>query len=354
VVGVVTAPTTRLFHHASKDRLNMMTLLPTNARAATLLVLGALWLGGTVARPALAAADSPRWTVETAANRFGDDRKDYAYTLSPGGRLDDALVVVNEDDETLRLAVRPAAGVVTSTGRIGLTERGAAAREVASWVRLARDVVTVAPGSAVAVPFTVAPGQDAAAGDRVGGIVTAPVGSGAGARRGLPIRLRVSGPLKPRLAVDGVRLDYSDTANPLGTGAATVSYTIHNTGNTILTARQAVSASGPFGTWSRHAAPIADSPPLLPGSAWKVSAPLRDVTPALRLKATVTLTPLLIDAAGSIAPLPATHATGNAWAVPWTLLLALLAVGGILAVALRCVRRRVGTAAARRVDGAVA
>ncbi|HET6510304.1 MAG TPA: hypothetical protein VFG42_26155 [Baekduia sp.] len=340
----------------------IITLHPTRLRAA-LPALGALWLLGAIARPAVAAAagDGARWTVETAANRFGADRKDFGYTLSPGGSVRDALVIANQGDATLRLAVRPAAGVLTPAGRIALVDRGAGAAGIAAWVRPARAVVSVAPGASVAVPFTVSPPRGAAAGDHVGGIVATPVGTAAGsgaARRGVRIRLRVSGPLKPRLAVGDVHVRYGGTASPLGRGEATVSYTIRNTGNAILTARQAVSASGPFGTWSRHAGRVADSPPLLPGSTWKASASLRDVAPALRLRATVTLTPLLADAAGSIAPLPATKAAGHAWAVPWTLLLVVVVVLGLGAVALRSGlrrrRRQAGAAAPPRVDGAVA
>jgi hypothetical protein len=87
---------------------------------------------------------------------------------------------------------------------------------------------------------------------------------------------------------------------------------------------------------------------LLPGGTWKVAVPLRGVKPAFRQSATVTLTPLLADAAGSISPLPATTATGHAWAVPWSLLIALIVMCGLAGVALR----RVG--AVRRADGAVA
>jgi hypothetical protein len=328
----------------------MMTLPSPRTRAVALLMLGALGLSGALASSASAADGAARWTVEPAANRFGADRTGYGFTLGPGGRVQDAVVVVNQGDTTLRLALRPADAVTTSTGRFGLVDRGARATGVGAWVRLQREAVTVAPGSSVTVPFTVAPPEDATAGDHVGGIVTAPAGSDV--QRGLQIRLRVSGPLKPGLAVAGVHVDYANTANPLGQGEATVSYTIRNTGNTILTARQAVSASGPFGTASVRAGRIPDSPPLLPGSTWKASAPLGDVTPALRLTATVALTPLLVDAAGSIAPLPTTTATGHAWAVPWTLLLALAVVAGLAGAGVRRARRRVGVAP--RVDGAAA
>ncbi|HEY6758757.1 MAG TPA: hypothetical protein VI318_04680 [Baekduia sp.] len=327
------------------------------AAAVLMLTLCALSFGGAVARPAAAADGGARWTVQTADNSFGAGRQDYRYTLSPGGRLEDGIVVVNQGTTTLHLALRTADGVTTPAGRLGLVDRGARSNGVATWVHLQQDVVTVEPGAAMTVPFTITPPKNAAAGDHVGGIVTVPVGAdgvgGAVARPGLEIRLRVSGALKPSLSVDAVRVHYSGTANPVGTGDATVTYTIRNTGNAILTARQAVSVSGPFGTWARHAARIADVPPLLPGATWKGSAPLRGVTPALRLGATVTLVPLLTDAAGSIAPLPATKATGHALAVPWSLLIVLIVVLGLAAgVVLRRRRRRVG--AAPRVDGVVA
>jgi hypothetical protein len=61
----------------------------------------------------------------------------------------------------------------------------------------------------------------------------------------------------------------------------------------------------------------------------------------------VTLTPLLTDASGSIAPLAATKASGHALTIPWTLLIAVLVVGLIVLAAVR-VRRRVAVPAAVR------
>ena len=329
-------------------RLRTALAPASRLRAAAVVMLGALSLSGAVARPVAAAADGARWTVTPAASSFGAGRADYAYTLSPGGRQEDGIVVANQGATTLRLALRAADGVTTPAGRIGLAAPGAKADGVAAWVHLERDAVTIEPGGSVTVPFTITPPKNAAAGDHVGGIVAAPVGATAGPRPGLQIHLRVSGPLKPGLSVDAVRVRYAGTANPVGAGDATVTYTIHNSGNAILTARQAVSVSGPFGTWVRHAGRIADVPPLLPGGTWKGSASLHGAAPAVRLGATVTLVPLLTDAAGSIAPLAATRATGHALAVPWSLLIVVIAVGGLAGVGLARVR------AARRVDGAVA
>jgi hypothetical protein len=209
-----------------------------------------------------------------------------------------------------------------------------------------RDDVTVRPGESVEVPFVITLPDDAAPGDYVGGIVTSPAqadeagGIDVNRRVGIRIGLRVGGALKPSLSVESLHVHYSDTANPIGKGDATVTYTIHNTGNAILTARQTVSVSGPFGRWAVAAGRIADSPPLLPGDTWKVSAPLHAVAPALRLTATVTLVPLLTDAAGSIAPLTAAKTSGHAWTVPWSLLLAIIVLCGLVVAGLAFRPRR--------------
>jgi hypothetical protein len=279
------------------------------------LLLATVGLGGLLARPAIAAD----WTVQTAANQFGAGRASFGYTVNPGGQVQDGIVVVNDGATPLHLTVR-----------------AAATKGIGAWVHPDRDDVTAGPGESVEVPFTVTLPQDAAPGDYAGGIVT----SNAGRRAAIPIRLRVGGALKPSLSVENVRVHYSGS---IGKGDATVTYTIHNTGNVILTARQTVSLSGPFGRWEAHAGTVADTPPLLPGEMRKASAPVHDVTPALRLTATVTLVPLLTDAAGSTAPLAATKASGHAVIVLWSLLGAfvVLCALAVTAVVLRPRRARV-------------
>jgi uncharacterized membrane protein len=272
------------------------------------LLVATLWLGGWIAQPA--AAGDATWTLEPADNGFGAGRQDYRYTINPGGRAEDGLVVVNHGTSPLELELRPAP----------MSPGGG------EWVQLDREDATIAPGEPVEVPFTLTLPGDAGPGDYLGGIVT----SGAGQRLDIPIRLRVGGALEPSLAVERVRVNYADTANPLGKGDATVTYTIHNTGNATLTARQSVSLSGPFGSWSVAAGKIADAPALLPGDTFTASVPVRAVTPAVRLQATITLIPLLTDAAGSTAPLAAVEGSGHAWAIPWSLLFIVLVVGGLL------------------------
>ena len=81
-------------------------------------------------------------------------------------------------------------------------------------------------------------------------------------------------------------------------------------------------------------------PALLPGATWKGSAPVPDVTPAVWLTATVTLLPLLTDAAGSTAPLAPVESSGHGWAVPWSLVATLIVLFGLFAAALTIRSRR--------------
>jgi hypothetical protein len=311
----------------------MYLLRPRTTVVVLLAVLGFLGLG-----PAASADDS--WTVGTASGDFGSGRQNYNYTLNPGGQLKDGLVVVNHGTAPLHLAVYAADAFTNKGGQVDLVTKDAKSTRVGAWVHPDRPDVTVRPGASAEVPFTVTLPSNAASGDYLGGIVTSVTQPGGVERRlGIRVRLRVGGTLKPSLSVENLRVRYAGTPNPFGKGHATVTYTIHNTGNAILAARQAVSLSGPFGAWGVRAGQIADSPQLLPGDTWKVSVPVRGVTPAARLTGTVTLVPLLTDAAGSIAPLSPVKTTAHAWTAPWALLLSLVVLCGLVAAGLTFRRR---------------
>ncbi|MEU6427101.1 DUF916 domain-containing protein [Microbispora sp. NPDC046973] len=315
------------------------------ARAVVVALLAAFGLLGARTGPAAAADGEVSWTVATASNDFGSDRRNYAYTLDPGGRLEDGLVIANRGTTPLHLNVYAADAFTTEQGGLDLFGKDAKPAGVGAWVRPDRPDVTVGPGESAEVPFTVALPDDVAPGEYMGGVVTSPAQPGAadGRRLGIRIRLRVGGALTPSLSVEDLKVRYSGTPNPIGTGEATVTYTIRNNGNSVLAARQAVSLSGPFGHWDARAEHVGDSPRLLPGDTWKVSVPVHGVTPALRLTGTVTLVPLLTDAAGSVAPLAAVESTTHTWTLPWAPLLVLVVLGGLAVAALTSRRRRRAT-----------
>lgn len=337
------------------------------SRRTPLLVLLALlapFLGVVVtAGPAGAADGDVAWAVRTASNSYGDDRQNYSYTLNPGGTLSDALVVVNHGAEPITLAVSAADGFTTDGGQLDLLTSDVESTGVGAWVVPDRTQVTIQPEKTAQVPFTLTLPDNATPGDYLGGVITSLTQPGAAGgldvdrRLALRVRLRVGGELTPSLAVENLTVDYAGTANPAGTGSATVSYTIHNTGNAILAAGQAVSVAGPFGTFRVDAAALDPTPELLPGETWDVAVPVDGLRPAVRLTADVELTPLLTDASGSVAQLDPVETTARAWSVPWTLLLLVVVLVGLGVLRLVVVRRRRAAARRRedeRVQAAVA
>lgn len=317
------------------------------ARGVAVVLLAMAGLVGTAAAPAAAADDDVPWTVATAANDFGSDRVNYGYTVEPGERIEDGLVVANNGATPLDLAVYSADAFTTDTGQLDLLTKDAPSTGAGAWVHPAQDRLTIQPGQSLNVPFTVAVPDNAAPGDHLGGIVTSLTQDNVEQRLGIRIRLRVGGEFAPGLSVDDPQVHYSGTPAPFGKGDATVTYTIHNTGNAIVAARQTVSVSGPFGIWRVPSGNVADSPQLLPGETWQVSVPIVGVVPSLELTGTVTLIPLLTDASGSVAPLPAAETTTHGAAIPWILLLIVVIVCALVVLAVLVYRRR----AAARADG---
>ncbi|MCU1423375.1 MAG: hypothetical protein JWN36_3026, partial [Microbacteriaceae bacterium] len=301
------------------------------------------------AAPSLVSAPAAEgditWTVRTASNSFGSDRTSYSYTATPGSTVDDALVVTNHGSDPLDLGVYAADGYTTGSGQFDLVVGGAKSVTIGAWVTSSAKSVAVAPGATVEVPFTLTVPKNATPGDYAGGIVTSLVepdaakGINVDRRLGIRVALRVSGDLKPALAVENAHVDWSGGFNPFAGGDATLTYTIHNTGNSMLSAQQAAAVTGPFGWFAAKAGTIAPSPRLLPGEKWKVTVPVHGVAAAVWLAATTTVTPVATDAAGSTSPMTPISVTANGWAVPWTLVVLVLLVAAAVVFLPRLLRR---------------
>ncbi|MFF9124461.1 WxL protein peptidoglycan domain-containing protein [Streptomyces sp. NPDC014889] len=321
------------------------TTVTALARTAALALLMAFALTGLRAAPAAADGGDVTWTVRTAQNSYGADRSSFSYAVNPGGRVEDAMVVSNRGKSPLTLAVYAADGFTTDTGQLDLLTKDKKSVGVGAWIHAGRTSVVLKPGKSLQVPFTVTVPHNATPGDYVGGVLTSlrqsdeAEGINVDRRLGIRVKLRVSGDLRPTLAVENLRVDYSGSANPFAAGDATVTYSIHNTGNAVLSARQTVSVAGPFGWLRTEAGRIPSPPELLPGESWKVKVPVHGVTPGIGLTATATLTPLLTDASGSTTALDPVRATAHGWAVPWTLLLLLVLLIAIAVAAVVRTRR---------------
>jgi hypothetical protein len=320
---------------------------PLAARLAA-PALALLVIAGVVAipaAPARAADGDVTWSVRTAANEFGSDRTSYHYTINPGSKVDDAIVVTNGGTDPLDLAVYAADGFTTSSGQLDLLAGGRKSKAVGAWTVASGDHVIVQPGASAEVPFTVAIPENASPGDYAGGIVTSRVTPDASKqinvdqRLGIRISLRVTGDLVPGLAVEDEHVDFSGGLNPFAGGDATLSYTLRNTGNAVISARQTEQVTGPFG-WFAASAPKNSPPPqLLPGETWTVHVPFSGVPTAFVAIGTATVTPIVTDASGSTSALDPIDASAAAPAVPWTWLIVLLVLAALLVLALRLLPR---------------
>jgi len=338
----------------------MKSIVTRPARAIIPALLAVLLAAGVIAAPSSAhAADNDvTWTVRTASNAFGADRTGYNYTVNPGASVDDALVVANHGTAPIDLGVYAADGYTTDSGQFDLIVAGKKSRNVGAWTTGADDHIVVPAGETKEFPFTLRVPSNATPGDYAGGIVTSLVqpdtaqGINVDRRLGIRITLRVGGELTPSLSVEDQHIAWTGGANPLATGDATLSYTLHNTGNASISAEQVASLSGPFGWFPFGTPKVAAPPQLLPGEKWTVTVPFHNVGALVVLAGSTTVTPRVTEASGSTVDLKPIQSSTIGWAVPWVLLIILLALAALVVGALR-LRARGRAQAAEREDARV-
>lgn len=329
-------------------------------QAAPLLALLLALLALVLVAPAQAAASAPAAPGEDRKSTFGvqpagpkgpDARPHFSYGVTGGATTRDQIAIWNYGEEPLTLAVYASDAVNTADGGFDLLPAGQAPKDAGSWIKLEKDKVTVPAKGNVIVPFTVTVPREVTPGDHTGGIV-ASLAAGATDAQGNKVRLdqrvgarvyvRAAGTLTPRLEVQQVTASYEGSANPFSEGSATVTYTLSNTGNVRLGARQAVRVNGLFGT-SVTANGVKDLGDLLPGTSLTITAKADGVAQVLRSSAVVSVQP--VAARDGVDPeLPSLTRSVSLWTVPWALLaLVLVITGGGLWVRRR---RRLARAAA--------
>ncbi|WP_460737713.1 WxL protein peptidoglycan domain-containing protein [Microbacterium neimengense] len=328
--------------------------------SAMLAVLAVL----TFAVPAQAAdGDEVTWTVRTASNNLGSERTNYSYTVDPGGSVSDAVTIANHGDEALDLKVYAADGSTSDEGQLSLLVAGESSQAIGAWIVPQQAIVTVAAGETVTVPFTLSVPENATPGDYAGGVVTslsapdAQNGVTVDRRLGIRVNLRVGGELAPSLAVENMSVAWNGGLNPFVGGDATVTYTLHNTGNAAIAAQPTARVSGIFDLLGMDAAAAQDVPPLLPGESWTQTVSVPGVPPVFALIAGVNVVPVVTDASGSTTPLETVTGQTIGAAIPWTLLVIVLLVAAAVFLLLRSRRQRSATAQQRadaRVEDAVA
>lgn len=308
------------------------------------LVLGLLLAAFSALAAPAHAADNGSWSVYPASSRLG--ARPYFYlSADPGTTVEDKVVVANKTGKplTFRLYAADAYNTARDGGFAvrGVTEKQ---RGVGAWARPARSRVTVPAHGKVTVPFTLRVPEGAEPGDHPGALVAlderVDKGSGSlalGVQRavGARVYLRVSGPALPAIAVEDVHIAHHQPLVPgLGDSTATISYTLHNTGNVTLDPKVELRAEGLFGRTllSRDLTRVPAE--LLPGQRVRLTEPWRGAPQLDRGEVTLTASAehTRESASASFLALP--------WAVAAALLVVMVAAGAVLAVRARRDRGR--------------
>jgi hypothetical protein len=325
------------------------------------IATGPAAVAAPVSRAASAAhASSPpgggtiSWSVSTATATAADFRTKYSYTnIKPGSTITDHFAVFNHGKEAVAFELygTDATGTTASNVLIFLPAT-AKPVDIGSWVFFQPHVsqlsIIIPADRGEIVPFTVDVPHNASPGDHVGAVM-AQVSFQRTTRKGqvvtesqrigAPIYLRVAGPLHAGLAVESVSATFNNTLNPLGDGSSTVSYTVQNTGNVLLSGSQHVTVSGPLGSATLR---LKSLPTLLPGRSVRVTAKsAASLYPAGPFTAKVRVGPAAPPGQPQLAtPMAYVSASASLFATPWGLILLIVVLVAIIVGAWQFTRFR--------------
>lgn len=314
-----------------------------------------------------APASESEWSIQPSTSTGPDGRARYDYAVAPGTTITDWVSISNYSDHPLTFRVHAADGITEyETGNFTLIEPDQASTDLGAWTSVdsgaavcadsddqaekdcARSLgvmVTIPAGQRADLPFTITVPADATPGDHAAGVVAAVESDGAAEtsqvnlaqRVGSRIYLRVDGQLKPGVAIKGDVASYDGRLNPTVPGSTEVGFDVENTGNSRISVESVVTVSGPFGLdlGTVKPDPVRN---LLPGQTAHVVVDVPDAWPTGLQFASIELTPVAADGLDSD-PLPEpSSARAIAWAVPWPVLL--LVVAGVAWFVWRRIRRR--------------
>jgi hypothetical protein len=262
--------------------------------------------------------------------------------VKPGTTITDHVAVLNRSAQSVAFTIYATdATGTTSSGTLILMPAAEKPVDIGSWVKVDKQAgklsVVIPANKGVIEPFTVSVPRNARPGDHTGALfaaVTFATKARTGAvideehRIGVPILLRVAGPLNPGLRVEAVSVGQRTTLSPIGSGATTVTYTVHNAGNVRLSGTQLVSVSGLAGSLSTKSRPL---PTVLPGDSVRLTVSPGSLYPFGPITAHVRVGPAAPPAEAQLAT-PLANVTGSAslFAVPWALLLVIVVIAGLI------------------------
>ena len=329
---------------------------PARGRALASLCGIILALAGAAARSALAGEGAPQLggiSAVPATFNAGEPitRSYFRPRIAAGGTAHEEALLRNSSAHTVSILVYPVEGLTGVTSGAVYSSRGSAMHGPGRWVTPALARVTLAPGSARRVAFTVRVPRGTQPGDHLAGIAFQNANpSRSGGRFSITQILRivigveviVPGPAAAQIQVEGASL------GPLGgTQRAAVIVALRNGGRLLCRPELAVTLHGAQGatrTVSRRLEailpgdaipyPLPWPEPLAPG-AYTIAAQASDCGQAATISAAASLGQPL---AGSSSAAPTARRRTS---LPWALLAGACAAAALLSLLLLLfVRRR--------------
>jgi len=254
-----------------------------------------------------------------------------SYDVAPGTTLNDSVTLWNYSNVQLTFHIYATDAFNNPDGAFDLLTADKPPSDAGAWVSLQQANITAPARTKVDIPFILRIPASARPGDHAGAILAANDVEGTTSngkvvtldrRTGSRMYIRVSGPLNPALVVENVHTVYHSHVNPFG-GSLDVTYTVRNAGNVRLSAHQQIQATGPFGIGRQRHKP-ADVPELLPNNAITLHQHFSGVAALVRTGADIRLQPF--SSAPDVKVSKGLHRSGHTWAIPWSVVVLVLAL----------------------------
>lgn len=311
---------------------------PFAVRTARILVavLAAVAVMGLALPPQAHADDTVGVAIAPATKNVRDSRTRYSLQVKPGQKVEDQTIVANAGTKELTITMRAADAYNTDAGEFALQESATAPTGAGSWVTFAGGAktqqITLAPGKAQVLNFTVTVPANAKPGDHAGAVLaswTVPNGDIQVERRiASRLYVRVAGALQPVLTASNFTASYAPSLNPLD-GTVALSTVITNSGNVALAGTVDVLVKAWWGG-KLGATQTVQMDEILPGNSRTVRLLITGVPATLVVVPKLTLRSSIGGDAQDPGPLPVIQRETSVIAVPWVVLAVL--AGAVMVV----------------------
>ena len=290
-------------------------------------------LGATFSSGQARAEDSQSFSGAPADGDHSDStRTRFTFGGDPGQTISDFYYLENTGTLPQDVTVYATDAYNADDGTFSLLDGTVPPTGVGTWMSLdgsPSQVITLAPQSSKVIPLTLTIPADARPGDHVGGIIASvtSVDGQVKLERRVATRLyvRVSGELQPALTVSGLSATYQPDLNPFN-GHVILTYTVKNTGNVALSANTVSSITGLFGI-PLSGVTTSTMPEILPDGSHVITVAVPGVWQWIWMNASISLAGTVDKNAPSPGAMPTATRETSTWAMPWALLILLVAAG---------------------------